>query len=88
MMRLYQNPHVLIVTPEVAYLPHGDDNAADNLSAKASGLADVSAAIIKTLYEQGADVHVAIPDYRTVFNECLPVYLPKSANGEMPIVPN
>jgi len=72
MVSLYQNPRVLIVTPEVAYLPHGIDNAADYLSAKASGLADASAAMIKALYEQGADVHVAIPDYRTVFNECLP----------------
>lgn len=72
MMSHYQNPRVLIVTPEVAYLPHGIDHAADYLSAKASGLADASAAMIKALYEQGADVHVAIPDYRTVFNECLP----------------
>ena len=68
MMSLYQNPRVLIVTPEVAYLPHGVDNAADYLSAKASRLADVSAAIIKTLYEQGADVHVAITVF---FSRCI-----------------
>ena len=72
MTNLSRNPRVLIVTPEVAYLPHGIDNVADYLSAKASGLADVSAAMIKALFEQGADVHVAIPDYRTVFNGCLP----------------
>ena len=71
----YRNPRILIVTPEVAYLPHGIDNVADYLSAKASGLADVSAAMIKALFEQGADVHVAIPDYRTVFNGCLPAPL-------------
>jgi starch synthase/alpha-amylase len=78
MTSLYRYPRVLIVTPEVAYLPHGIDNVADYLSARASGLADVSAAMIKALFEQGADVHVAIPDYRTVFNGCIaaagPVY--------------
>ncbi len=75
MTSLYRNPCILIVTPEVAYLPHGIDNIADYLSAKASGLADVSAAMIKALFEQGADVHVSIPDYRTMFNGCLPAPL-------------
>jgi len=75
MTSLYRNPRVLIVTPEVAYLPHGIDNVSDFLSAKASGLADVSAAMIKALFEQGADIHVAIPDYRTMFNGCLPAPL-------------
>jgi len=43
MTSLYRNPRVLTVTPEVAYLPHSMDNIADYLTAKASGLADVSA---------------------------------------------
>jgi glycogen synthase len=55
-----RNPRVLIVTPEVAYLPHGMDNVADYLTAKASGLADVSAALINALFEQGADVYVVL----------------------------
>lgn len=67
-----RNPRVLIVTPEVAYLPHGMDNVADYLTAKASGLADVSAALINALFEQGADVYVSIPDYRSMFNGPLP----------------
>lgn len=54
----YRNPRILMVTPEIAYLPHGLDNVADFISAKASGLADVSAAMIKALFEEGADVHV------------------------------
>mgnify|MGYP006285057551 CR=1 FL=1 len=62
-----QNPRVLIVTPEVTYLPNGMGNVANYLSAKAGGLADVSAALISALFEQGADVHVAIPDYREMF---------------------
>jgi glycogen synthase len=55
-----RDPRVLIVTPEVAYLPHGMDNVADYLTAKASGLADVSAALINALFEQGADVYVVL----------------------------
>ena len=65
------NPRILIVTPEVTYLPKGMGNISNYLSAKAGGLADVSAALISALFEQGADVHVAIPDYRTIFGEHL-----------------
>jgi starch synthase/alpha-amylase len=66
------NPRVLIVTPEVSYLPHGLGKIANYLAAKAGGLADVSAALIAALFEQGADIHVAIPDYRALFNVRLP----------------
>lgn len=62
------SPRVLIVTPEVAYLPNGMGNNSVGLNAKAGGLADVSAALISALYNQGADVHVALPDYRSIFN--------------------
>jgi starch synthase len=62
------NPRVLIVTPEVAYLPTGMGKNSNCLNAKAGGLADVSAALINALYSQGADVHVALPDYRSIFN--------------------
>jgi starch synthase len=61
------NPRVLIVTPEVTYLPHGMGQNFDGLNAKAGGLADVSAALISALYIQGADIHVALPDYRSIF---------------------
>ncbi|OQX62483.1 MAG: glycogen synthase [Desulfococcus sp. 4484_241] len=61
-----KKPRVLIVTPEVTYLPEGMGNMA-NLSAKAGGLADVSAALISSLFEQGGDVHIALPDYRHLF---------------------
>jgi starch synthase len=66
------NPRILIVTPEVTYLPHGMGNIADFLAAKAGGLADVSATLISALFDQGADVHVAIPDYRALYNTRLP----------------
>jgi starch synthase len=61
------NPTVLVVTPEVTYLPDGMGNMSNQLTAKAGGLADVSAALISSLFDQGADVHVALPDYREIF---------------------
>jgi starch synthase/alpha-amylase len=67
-----RNPRVLIVTPEVTYLPNGMGNIANHLTAKAGGLADVSAALISALFDLGADVHVALPDYRAMFNHQLP----------------
>ncbi len=71
MMGSSNNPRILIVTPEVTYLPEGMGNVSNRLKAKAGGLADVSAALISSLYNQGADVHVAIPDYRFIFNDNL-----------------
>jgi starch synthase len=68
MSKASTNPRVLLVTPEVTYLPDGMGRSADGLNAKAGGLADVSAALINALYDQGADVHVALPDYRSIFN--------------------
>ena len=66
-----KNPRILIVTPEVTYLPEGMGNMANYLKAKAGGLADVSAALVSALFEHGADVHVALPDYRTIFSSRL-----------------
>ena len=62
------NPRILLVTPEVTYLPDGMGRHTNGLNAKAGGLADVSAVLINALYHQGADVHVALPDYRSIFN--------------------
>ena len=65
-------PRVLIVTPEVSYLPRGMENFYPGCSARAGGLGDVSAALISALYDQGIDVHLAMPDYRTIFNSHMP----------------
>ncbi len=62
-----RSPRILIVTPEVTYLPDRMGNMANCLTAKAGGLADVSAALVNALFEQGADVHVALPNYRAMF---------------------
>ena len=63
-----KSPRILIVTPEITYLPAGMGNMTNKLSAKAGGLADVSASLVSALYELGADVHVALPHYRKMFN--------------------
>ena len=71
------NPRVLVVTPEVTYLPDRMGGLASFFTAKAGGLADVSAALVTALFEQGADVHVAIPDYRAIFSDGLAPVLKK-----------
>ncbi len=63
-----RNPRILIVTPEITYLPEGMGNLAGKMSAKAGGMADVSASLVAALYKLGADVHVALPHYRRMFH--------------------
>jgi ADP-glucose type glycogen/starch synthase len=63
-----KKPRILIVTPEITYLPEGMGNMTNKLSAKAGGLADVSASLVSALYDLGADVHVALPHYRKMFH--------------------
>ncbi len=74
-MTKIRNPRILLVTPETTYLPEGMGNLANAMAAKAGGLADVSASLISALFHQGADVHVAMPDYRAMFdNQMDPVH--------------
>lgn len=63
-----KRPTILIVTPEITYLPAGMGNLSQRMSAKAGGMADVSSSLINALFEQGADVHVAIPNYKRMFD--------------------
>lgn len=66
--RRRKNPRILIVTPEITYLPEGMGNMANRMTAKAGGLADVSSSLVSALFELGADVHVALPHYRRMFH--------------------
>ncbi len=68
LIRKKGKPKILIVTPEITYLPAGMGNLAHNTNAKAGGLADVSASLVAALFEEGADVHVALPHYRRMFH--------------------
>lgn len=61
-------PRILLVTPEISYLPESMGEVATLVAAKAGGLADVSAALVAALAAQGADIHVALPNYRRLFN--------------------
>ncbi len=63
-----RKPRILVVTPEITYLPEGMGNMGNVLRAKAGGLADVSASLVGALFRQGADVHVALPHYRRMFH--------------------
>ena len=70
-----RNPRVLVVTPEITYLPDRMGNLASFFTAKAGGLADVSASLVSALFDQGADVHVALPHYRSMFSDRLVPFL-------------
>jgi starch synthase len=85
--KIPSNPRVLVVTPEVTYLPSAMGNIAYYLGAKAGGLADVSAALISALFEQGADVHVAIPEYRALYNPRLPRSLRRGIHSIRAMLP-
>ena len=65
------DPRVLIVNPEIACLTKGMDNHCQLMSAKSGEFTDVSATLINTLCDQGADVHIALPDYRYILNSHL-----------------
>lgn len=66
--RTRKRARILVVTPEIASLPPGMPRSIPNVVAKAGGMADVTAAIVTSLFEMGADVHVALPNYRKVFD--------------------
>jgi starch synthase/alpha-amylase len=82
------NPCILIVTPEVTYLPDRMGSLSNYLTAKAGGLADVSAALISALFHQGADVHVALPDYRSIFRDRLAPFLRKEQRMIRSVMPD
>jgi starch synthase len=84
----HHNPRVLIVTPEVTYLPDRMGNLSRYLTAKAGGLADVSAALISALFNRGVDVHVALPDYRAIFKGQLAPFLEKEQKKIRSVMPD
>ena len=60
-------PRVLVVTPEVTFIPRGMGQESRSISARAGGLGDICTAQIHALFEAGVDVHLAMPNYRNVF---------------------
>ncbi len=63
-----KGPRILVVTPEIASVPPGMSHNGGRVVAKAGGMADVTQGIVAALYEMGADVHVALPNYRRMFH--------------------
>ena len=71
-----RNPRILVVTPEISALPDPSIAEARILAARASGLGDVCAGLILQLQAAGADVHVAMPNYRNIFRRKV-IHLPE-----------
>ena len=67
MLRQYHTSRILVVTPEVTFVPHRMGSGSRSISARASGLADICAAQIHALCDRGVDVHLAMPNYTDVF---------------------
>jgi len=61
------HPCILFVTPEAAFMPEGGGRQTQFIRAWAGGFNDFPAQLISDLYELGADVHVAQPDFRNIF---------------------
>jgi len=61
------HPRILFVTPEAAFMPEGGGSGKYFLRAGAGVFGDFPAELISDLFELGADVHVAQPDFREIF---------------------
>jgi len=60
-------PRILFITPEISYVSKKLSKDAERLRAKAGGLADVSALLVHGLSSKKKDIHLAIPNYRNLF---------------------
>jgi starch synthase len=61
------SPRILLVTPEIAYLPDGIAANARQIKIGAGLLANTSASIVSSLFQHGAGIHVAVPNFRRLF---------------------
>ncbi len=58
---------VLLVTPEISFIPRNMGKISTILQVKGGGLADISSALVEELFSRNMDIHVAIPHYRRIF---------------------
>jgi len=61
------SPRILIVTPEIACLPEGIAANAHQVSIGTGALAEKAASLVRALFQNGVDVHLALPDFRRLF---------------------
>jgi starch synthase/alpha-amylase len=64
-------PRILVVTPEVLFIPALSGNRSYCLKPPQAGFSAELTRIVSNLCERGADVHVAQPDYRAKFAACM-----------------
>jgi starch synthase/alpha-amylase len=62
-----RHPRILFITPEAAFMPERGGNRTNFISANAGVFDGFPAELISNLFELGADVHVAQPDFRKIF---------------------
>ncbi len=72
MNAIKNNLRILIVSPEMTRVPCGMGPGSQTISARAGGLGDICSTQIHALWEHGANVHLAIPNYRNVFKATNP----------------
>ena len=60
-------PRILYLTPEISRISPLMCPGAEHLRVKSGGLAEISATLVGSLIGDGADVHLAIPNYRRIF---------------------
>lgn len=63
-----RRPRVLVVTPEVYGSQFLARNGKKSPAVKAGGLADLNALLIDSMADAGADVHVALPHFRSMYH--------------------
>jgi len=66
-VKIGRRPRILLVTPELSESTFLARNGRQSPRVKAGGLADVSALLLDSLADAGADVHIALPHFRKLF---------------------
>ena len=64
-------PCILFVIPEVCFVPDRSGKSSDYLNCQAGGFAGFLCNLVGYLHGRGADVHIAQPNYRSVFSAIL-----------------
>jgi starch synthase len=71
MSNLSSRPRILIVTPEIVFVPGNKEKRSYCKKPLSAGFDAFPTDLINNLFELGADVHVALPDYRKIFDSLI-----------------
>lgn len=75
---------ILVVTPEVTFVPREMGPNSRAICARAGGLGDICAAQVNALHQAGIQVHLAIPNYRHLFKTNARRRLDLGIHGQKP----